>query len=490
MLIRAEQSRKRLLPTSEIDMDVYCRKHIELRRVWLALAGLELVLMLCMPGCKTPQACCDPQLVARQIACRTGATLNNVAPCQTQIPANVFIEDGLSEDEAVLTALTNNSAFQSTLAQLGMVGGDAVQATLLTNPQFLTYFPSGSKEGQYTLYAPIESYFLRPARVKAANREYRRVGEQLVQNGLNLTRDVRIAYTDWALAKLQKDLATEAQTIRDSIAELTIKRFDDGDISELETIAARVDAVNAKAALQVQEASIGIAEARVATLIGLPRLSESLRPGAIPSPVLPNQTEEDLVAEALACRPDYHAAKWAVAAAQQRSSLSRWLWLRLDGVLDVRATQDYGRTGSGLRMDIPIFNRNQGGIIRADWELNAAQHARDAIADQIVADVRTAYRQLQQAYDNLAILQNEVEPALQAAVEIAKKGFEGGGSDYLIVLQTTTQYLNTRAQILVQTAACNRATAELERSVGRSLLAPPLESDELVIFTSPPVLSE
>ncbi len=448
--------------------------------------GAVCLLIACqLVGCKTFQACCDPHLVARQISCRTGAMLETVPPCQTRIPSQVMLEDGLSEDEAVLTALSNNSAFQATLAQLGASGGDAVQATLLTNPQFLTYFPSGAKEGQYTLYAPIESYFLRPARVKVANREYRRVGEQLVQNGLNLTRDVRLAYTDWALASRQASLAVEAQAIRDSISELTNKRLNDGDISELESIAAKVDALNARATLGVQQNAIGIAEARVATLIGLPRLEQPLQPGELPGPIVPVQSEEELVQEALACRPDLHSAKWAVAAARQRSSLSRWLWLRLDGVLDVRDGPGYTHTGGGLRFDVPIFNRNQGGILRADWELNAAQHTHDAIADQIVADVRTAYRGLQQAQQNLEILRRDVEPALVEALEIAKKGFAAGGSDYLIVLQTTTQYLTARGQILDQTAACNRALAELERSVGRSLLAPPLESRAVVQLTGP-----
>lgn len=456
-------------------MDVYYR----------FLAKSLAMLPLMMVGCKAPQACCDPSIVARQIACRTSMTMETVPPCQTRIPTNVLLEDGLSEDEAVLTALSNNSAFQSTLALLGAAGGDAVQATLLANPQFLTYFPSGAKEGQYTLFAPIESYLLRPARVKVASREYRRVGEQLVQNGLNLSRDVRVAYADWALAKAQTDLAIEAQEIRDAISKLTDDRLKDGDISELETIAARVDALNAKATLGVQKTSINIAEARVATLIGLPQLQQPLVPVGLSQPALPVQSEEELIQEALACRPDLHAAKWAVAAARERSKLSRWLWLRLDGVLDVRDGRGYTLTGSGMRFDVPIFNRNEGGVLRADWELNGALHNHDAISDQIVADVRTAYRQLQQAYENLEILRQDVEPALIDALQIAQKGFEDGGSDYLIVLQTTTQYLTAKGQILAQTAACNRAVAELERSVGRSLLAPPLAAQEILEATSP-----
>ena len=46
--------------------------------------------------------------------------MDRVAPCQHLVPVGVRIEDGLSEDEAVQTALSNNSAFQATLAQLGM----------------------------------------------------------------------------------------------------------------------------------------------------------------------------------------------------------------------------------------------------------------------------------------------------------------------------------------------------------------------------------
>ena len=72
-------------------------------------------------------------------------------------------------------------------------------------------------------------------------------------------------------------------------------RLKDGDISELETIAAKVDALNAKANLGVQRASINIAEARLATLIGLPQLEQPLVPGELVAPILPVQTEEELI---------------------------------------------------------------------------------------------------------------------------------------------------------------------------------------------------
>ena len=452
----------------------------------LVTTGVFALLSSAVVGCVAPKACCDPGYVANALSCRTALTVEKTKPCQQMVPAGVVLEDGLEEAEAVATGLANNSLFQATLAQLGMAGGDAVQASLIANPQVLIYFPSGNKEGQYTLYAPIESYFLRPTRVKVANREYRRIGDQLVQNGLNVARDIRLAYTDLSLATEQAQLATEAVEIRQGIADLTLKRFKDGDISELETITSKVDALNAKALNGVQDQNILITHARLVTLMGIPTTTTNLQPVALVETVIPAMEEQTLIDIAIACRPDYHAASWAIAAAGERSKLSRWLFWRADSVLDVRHGTGYTYTGGGFRFDLPIFNRNQGGRLRADWELNAALHTRDAIHDQIYQDVRVSYRQLNQAKENLNILQSEVLPNLAEALEIATKGFDDGGTDYLLVLQTTTQYLDARSRILDQRAALRRAIAELERSVGRSLDAAPLDIPQMLSQTAPP----
>ncbi len=451
-------------------------------RLWTSVSS---VLLLVTIGCKAPQVCCNHAYVSNEILCRTSVGVEKVPPCSEVLPEGVILEDGLDETEAVATGLANNSFFQAALAQLGMAGGDSVQANLIANPQVLMYFPSGAKEGQYTIYAPIESYFLRPSRVKVANREYRRIGDQLVQNGLNVARDIRLAYIELALVTEQSRLATEAVEIRQSIADLTLARFKNGDISELETIASKVDALNAKAINGVQKQNISISRARLASIIGIPTMDTPLEPTALDTISAPDLDEQQLIETALACRPDYHAARWSVAAASERSHLSRWIFWRADSVVDVRHGTDYTRTGTGLRFDLPIFNRNQGGILRADWELNAAMHTRDAIRDQIYQDVRVAHRQLSQAQANLKILESEVLPNLSEAVGIAEKGFADGGTDYLLVLQTTTQYLDARARILDQRAALRRAIAELERSVGRSLNAIPLDVQQMLAQTAP-----
>ena len=199
---------------------------------------------------------------------------------------------------------------------------------------------------------------------------------------------------------------------------------------------------------------------------------------------------ESLVEQALAARPDMQAAEWAVASTAKRARLARWQFWRIDGVIDAneRSARGGSELGPGLRMDLPIFNRNQGGITRVNAELMQAQYNRDAIRDQIVEDVRVAAVQLQQGQDNLTLLQEEIVPSLRETLAIAERAFESGGTSYLQVIQNSSDYIGARTRELDQMAAVRRAVAQLERSVARKIISTPEPCNtELPIVKLPPV---
>jgi cobalt-zinc-cadmium efflux system outer membrane protein len=426
---------------------------------------------LAAAGCVCPPVCCDDVRIAAELADRTcHAPLPCVCPGEFILPPDVVLDDGLSEDEAIATALTNNAAFQATRAQLGMAHGDVVQAGLLPNPNLTTFFPVGPKQWEWTVYAPIEFLVVQPHRIAVAESEYQRIANQLVQNGLTLVRDVRVAYADWTLASDQAQLAAEGASLRKEISDLTEKRLERGDISELEAITARVDALNAEANEALLQQNIAVVRARLANLMGLPPDIECFEPDANSPSSPPSFDCAVLLDAALASRPDVQAAEWAVSAAAQRVDVARWQFLRVDVGADGNSRGIKGvEAGPALRLDVPIFNRNQGGVLRAEEELKQALHNRDAVRNQIVQEVRVAATQARQSAENLEILENRVAPALQEALTLAQNAYEDGGASYLLVLQTATQYLDARGRILDQTAALRRALAELERGVGRTL---------------------
>jgi cobalt-zinc-cadmium efflux system outer membrane protein len=233
---------------------------------------------------------------------------------------------------------------------------------------------------------------------------------------------------------------------------------------------ARIDALNAQANAGVLEQNVVMARSRLAWLMGLPPDWEHLQAVFDKPPEVAAVDPGALIIEALSIRPDAVAAQWAVAAAAERAEVARKAFLRIDAVADANGQGLKGfEVGPGLRFDIPIFNRNQGGRMRADAEWQQALYNRDAVHDAIVQEIRMAAAQWTQAQNNLEILEGQVAPALREAQQIAERGFADGGTDYLLVLQTTSQYLDARARLLDQAAALRRARAELERSVGRSL---------------------
>ena len=409
--------------------------------------------------------------VKREIGSRVGTGVsNNRQPGDVTSPFGPHSDLPLALDSAIQTALQNNDAFHATLAQIGMADGDRIQAGLLTNPNVTTMIPVGVKQWEWTLYVPIEAFLLRPVRMAIAEKDCERIAHQLVQTGMTLVRDVQLAYTNVALATEQHQLALENHSIRQEIADLTEKRLNAGEIAELEAIQARVDSLNAKADEALLKQNVTIAREQLALLMGIPEQADHIIVASIPEFDAPTQSLEELIEQGAAIRPDLQAAEWTVAAADARYQLSKKAWWMFSGGVDANGSGEKGfELGPAFRFDIPIFNKNEGGIARACAELEAAKYNRDQVKDQIINQVRVAFFQSRRAIENFDSLNSEVLPSLEEALGIAKKGFEDGGTSYLLVLQTTTQYISAKSRILDQAAAACKAHAELELSCGRRL---------------------
>lgn len=435
-------------------------------------AGLGMVaVMVLAAGCHSRQLIFTRAQVDGELQSRAGST---TAPCQraghVSLPPGVLIEDGITEDEAVALALWNNAAFQETLAELGVSGARLMDAGLLTDPELVVLFPVGPKQLEFTAYTAIDALWLRPIRLRAAELDLCRVGHQMVQGGLNAARDAQWAYADLLLAQQQAELAQEAFGLRSQIAELASRRLAAGDISQLEAQSADVQALQAEIEAKRAVAEVMVVQSRLAARLGLVQFSDDLYAVASPLPVLPARLPEDLVAEAMAMRPDLRGAEINLSAADKRADLAHWQFMRFDAGYDANAEGEDGyEAGPALRMTLPLFNGNRGQRAIAEAEQERAARQVVTLRDQIALDVKGSYAQASQAFDNLTITRDELLPELTRTVELAQRNYVGGGSDYFLVLQTTSQYLDARATELQLAANLRRAVAELERGVGHRI---------------------
>lgn len=429
----------------------------------LALAGL-------LSGCAHGSSAPDRRTVYGNLESRTGLATPPAIDADSRLPYGIRLTDELGENEAVLLALWQNAAFQEALTDLGIARGDLIQAGLLPNPEIVYLFGMPDKPFRYLAEVPLEALWLRPIRKAAASRETHRVAERLTQLGLDLIRDTRQAYADAVLARGRLRIGEDAIKVRGEVARLAEVRLKAGDASVQEAATARIDADQALQDLSRLRYDVRIADERLRQLLGLGECPDPLRLDATPPPERHDLQREPLVKEATESRPDALAAEQSLAAANERLRLAKIGWVRFLGIADATSgTRTGHELGPGVRMTLPILNWNQGSIARAQAEAEKADRLRKTVHDQIVADVNIAHHRYAQARDELQVLDQRVRPEVELAIRRAEAAYKEGNTPYVVVLETTRQYLDTRIRREQLLAELRRAWADLERGVGRRL---------------------
>ncbi len=444
----------------------------QLHRSLLNFVSVNLSLLFA--GCNATPVAPDSISVSAQLTQRVGQTIpSNSNVCQVKMPPGASLADGLTEDEAVAISLWNNAAFQELLVDLGVARSDLIQAGLLPNPELIYFFGVTQKTFKYAFEFPIEAIWLRPIRIQSAAKEADRVSQRVTQAGLDLMRDVRQAYADVVLAKERVRIAGEAVKLRKQISDLAEKRAKDGDISPQESATARIDTLTAEQDATRIEYDVPVLEERLRNLMGLGLLREPLNLDPSPPPACQKFDVEALTQEAMSSRPDALAAAEAVAAAEARVRFSKLGWVRFLGIGDATSGTNGHEFGPGLRMTLPLFNRNQGAITRAQADLERAQRNQKTVAYQIILDVQRANLQFQQTCAELEVLKSRVRPEVESAIRLAQLDYKDGNVAIFVVLQTTRQLLDNYLREAQLHGDARRFWAELERSVGHRLAAPP-----------------
>ena len=272
----------------------------------------------------------------------------------------------------------------------------------MSNPTLTVLFPYGPKQLEYTAKLPLEVLWLRPRRVAVAKADAERVAKMLVQTGLNLVRDVRVACAEVELAQNRTRAARDSAQAFGELEEIAKGRVAAGEGVEFEVTQTRVDLQRAQTEITRLAQDEIVARERLAFLIGLGvnRVSWKLRP----LPPIPRirASPAKLVQEALAARPELRAAELAIEAAGKRSGLAIAEIFAVTGMLDANRPPNGVEQGPGVDLPIPIFNQNNGA--RALAHAKVAQAARHyvVVRDRIALEVREAHARVVRARGQLS----------------------------------------------------------------------------------------
>ena len=315
-------------------------------------------------ACVRPQVP-DPSVVSGAVRERTGAAEASAAA------ASEWLADGLDQGEAVALALARNPDFQADLAELGIAAAAVSEVAQLRNPALTLLLPWGPKQLEATVRWPIETLWLRPKRVAAAQLDAEAVAQRLVANGLELAAQARMAWADAVLAEERGPIVQETVGIRRRIAEIAEQRMEIGEASAFETGVTRDDRARSLEDAARQRAQEEVARQRLGSLIGLPE--GDFRLGRAEGATACTDTPT-LVADARAARPELRAAELTVEAAAKRAGLTHLEALGLTVVVDANQRGSEGfEAGPGFDMNVPLFHLGGAARQRALAELVRAR---------------------------------------------------------------------------------------------------------------------
>jgi len=389
---------------------------------------------------------------------------------------------GLSLDEALRLALLNSRRLQAGFMELGIARADYVQAGLLQNPTLglALLFPSGGGRTRLVvdLAQDVMDLWRLPERraLAAAGMEQRVL--QLGRQAGELLADSRAAYIEAVAARESRRVAQSAAELSRRATEAVGRRLAAGVATEVEASLAQSAALAAaldEQRLRVQES------ATLRRLAGLLSLVVDLREvpltdGLPPAPAVFAEREV-LVRHACEARLDLRALAAAIAFAEARLEVERGR-----ATPDVSAGAALERpessdptdlvAGPVLSVELPLFDGNEAGIRRAEYELEVARRTHEALVAEAAQDVRAAVDRAQLAAVSEAFVREQLLPQAERGAGLARTAFDLGHLPLLSLLEAERAVVQARAAQVEAAREVALALSDLERVVGGPLPAP------------------
>jgi cobalt-zinc-cadmium efflux system outer membrane protein len=334
-------------------------------------------------------------------------------------------------ESLIRAGLRDNPDLRVSSQDAGIAARDTLSARLLPNPvlslealrnlddaqspktsiRISQEFRPGVRQG---LYKTSQANFV-------AKKEWQRVQE------LDLEFDIRSAYFAWQVAHRKSELQDEVQRRWERLSRLAATKASEGRISGIESSQAELNLEKSRRLGMKIRGDMETLEKRLAALTGREKLQDSIRPSLSDTlPPLPSldslqawANAESPELKALAREADAQAYQAAFERSLRNPSFSISLGYE-------REPEGASLFGGGIEVPLPLFNRNQGGISRADAQLRQARLK--TVASK--ANLESALAQMHANLERLSTQYRDDRGGIQALVHkqlrLSEKGFEQG----------------------------------------------------------------
>lgn len=381
------------------------------------------------------------------------------------------VDSALTLQELENMALAANPSVARAQALVQAARGNWVQVGLRPNP-VVGYegqqLASGGRAEQHGVYAQQE--FVRGGKLtlnrQVAAQEWAQAERDLAAQQQRVLTDVRVAFFNVLVAQQQQQVATDllrigSGSLNAAKALLQAKEVGEADVlqAEIEVENTQIFAANAKnrrlAAWQ-----------NLSAVVGQPKLP--LQPLAgDPAAALPQYRYDDILQRLLSSSPEIASAianveraRWAV----QRAQVEAVPNVTVLGMVNTVDNGIGGRTDGNIVVGVPLplWNKNQGGIIQAQGQVTAAERAVDQLELDLQNRLAPVFERYANASNQVARYQKVILPAAQKSFELVRQSYEAGEQGYTSLLTAQRTYSQTRLNYLDSLRELRTSGAQLE----------------------------
>ncbi len=398
---------------------------------------------------------------------------------QTSPPAGAT---RVSLDDAIRLALQHNHALQALRSTIQQSLAEEITANLRPNPtlgvdaQFLPIFQPDRLNSDYldqsTQFDAGIGYLFergkkRQHRLQAAKDQTAVVRSLVSDNERQLVFNVSQQFVDVLLAESMLEFAQQDLDSFQKTVDISKERFRAGDMSEGDFL---------KIKLQLLQFQSDVSAAKLAKLQSLAALRQLLGFETVPDDYDVQGTLDyqpvhadlkDLKNVAAVNRPDLRATQQAVTAAESQLALQK-----ANGKMDITGTFDYSHTAGAstgsffYNMPLPIFNRNQGEIARAQFGITQAQEQASETAQQVLTDVVTAFANLQTNDQIIQLYQGGYVDQARQSRDISEYAYRKGAASLLDYLDAERTYRANQLAYRQALASYMLALEQMRQAVG------------------------
>jgi cobalt-zinc-cadmium efflux system outer membrane protein len=413
------------------------------------------------------------------------------APPPTRPAISRYLDqtDGITADEAVRHALAHNPELNASRKEIEAAQAMVKQARLRANPMLEVEGKRQVPPGRdNTIMAgvalPLERGGRRPARIAVAEREVEVRVRELANRERLLAGEVRMKFGEALAQALKLSFTDQLVEANQQSFNLIAARVDEGAAPPLEQNMALVELNRLKSMRETATAKLEVALLELRNLMGmLPEQPLRLK-GDFDHLIDQLPDVADATAQALRERADLQGfrANETLAAARIEQARAEGRWDASVGAGYERMHSGYPLFGIddqgglqpiesnfhflkfGVKIDLPVRNKNQGAIEAAVAELAAAQSRREFAELTVRREVAAAYAQYDRAVRAEEIFRVGAREPAQANLDVVRQSYEFGSKTLLDYIAEQRRFIVLENDFIDAQLAVYNARVEIARA--------------------------